>query len=306
MKSIESKRIGLFIIIEFILVFLVSLPLFVSNIEKGSPLVMVTAIIFMWLPAIATLVTKKITKDKTGLLLKIMIRENWKAYIMAAFVPGFLIVLGAVFYFCVFPEQLDLSLSYVQDMIALSGESVKIPQITVPMIIGIAILLIFAAPFVFINHILAFGEEVGWRAYLLPLLVKKFGVKCGIMLDGVLWGIVHAPLVYFGVNYAGNYVGSPWTGMLMMIVFATSVGILLSYLTWKTKSIFPACICHGAINAIREAPLFICSSNYSALLGPKPSGLLGMVGFIVLGIGLMVAMKSEKYDEEEKSRNEGI
>ena len=49
MKSIESKRIVLFIIIEFILVFLVSLPLFVLNSEKGS-----------------TLVTKKITKDNSS------------------------------------------------------------------------------------------------------------------------------------------------------------------------------------------------------------------------------------------------
>ena len=149
------------------------------------------------------------------------------------------------------------------------------------------------SPLVFVNHILAFGEEVGWRGYLLPLLCSKFGIVNGIIIDGVLWGVVHAPLVSFGVNYAGDYVGAPWTGILMMIVFATSVGVFLSYLTIKTKSIIPACISHGVINALREAPLFICVSNYNALLGPKPSGIIGMSGFLTMGIILMLCIKSK-------------
>ena len=148
------------------------------------------------------------------------------------------------------------------------------------------------APLVFVNHILAFGEEVGWRGYLLPLLCRKFGVTRGIIIDGVLWGVVHAPLGSFGVNYAGDYPGAPWTGMLLMIVFATSVSVFLSCLTIRTKSIIPACISHGVINALREAPLFICVSNYNALLGPKPSGIIGMSGFLVMGIVLMICIKS--------------
>ena len=150
---------------------------------------------------------------------------------------------------------------------------------------------VLLAPLVFVNHILAFGEEVGWRGYLLPLMCRKFGVTRGIILDGVLWGAVHAPLVAFGVNYAGDYPGVPWSWMLM-IVFATSVGVFLSWLTIKTKRIIPACISHRVINALREAPLFICVSNYSALLVPKPSGVIGMSGFLVIGIVLMLSIKS--------------
>ena len=61
-------------------------------------------------------------------------------------------------------------------------------------------------------------------------------------------------------------------------------------MTLKSKSIFPACIAHGAINAIREAPLLICLDTYNVLLGPKPSGLIGMTGFLVLGAVILSAL----------------
>lgn len=53
----------------------------------------------------------------------------------------------------------------------------------------------------------------------------------------------------------------------------------------------PACISHEVINALREAPLFICESNYNALLGPKPSGIIGMSGFLVMGIVLKYSLQ---------------
>ncbi len=120
------------------------------------------------------------------------------------------------------------------------------------------------------------------------MLVEGLGVRKAVLLDGILWGIAHAPLVCFGLNYTGDHPGAPWTGILMMILFATSTGIFLSYLTLSSKSIFPACIAHGAINAIREAPLLICLNTYNALLGPKPSGLIGMTGFLIAGAVIFI------------------
>lgn len=150
-------------------------------------------------------------------------------------------------------------------------------------------ILTLMAPLVIVNHVAAFGEEIGWRSYLLPLLIDELGIQKAVLLDGILWGIAHAPLVCFGLNYTGEYPGAPWSGILMMVLFATSIGIFFSYLTLKSKSIFPACIAHGAINAIREAPLLICLDTYNVLLGPKPSGLIGMTGFLVLGAVIFVS-----------------
>ncbi|CCQ97199.1 hypothetical protein CULT_590029 [[Clostridium] ultunense Esp] len=36
--------------------------------------------------------------------------------------------------------------------------------------------------------IFAFGEEIGWRAYVLPILIKLMNKQKAILLNGVLWG----------------------------------------------------------------------------------------------------------------------
>ena len=287
-----SKRILIFLLSEFLLVVLISIPLFLLKAESGSGLVMAASVVFMWLPALATFLTRKITNDKSDLPLKPLIKTNWKMYVISAYIPGIIIALGALLYFAIFPTHLDLTLGYLKDLMTVTGQQIQLPTLSISSLLLIAVGLVIFAPLVFVNHILAFGEEVGWRGYLLPLLCEKIGVVKGIIIDGILWGAVHAPLVSFVVNYAGDYFGAPWTGMLMMIVFATSVGVFLSYLTIKTKSIIPACISHGVINALREAPLFICVSNYNALLGPKPSGIVGMSGFLVTGIILTLCMNN--------------
>ena len=40
--------------------------------------------------------------------------------------------------------------------------------------------------FVFIAF---FGEEYGWRYYLQPILQKKFGLRAGVIVLGVVWGL---------------------------------------------------------------------------------------------------------------------
>ncbi len=249
----------------------------------------------MFLPALTTLIVKRLTHDKGGLFLQLNIRKAWKQYLLAAFIPGVLEVIGVVLYFFIFPSHFDLSLTYAAQLLALNGQTVELPQLSLPLVIGIGMLLILAAPLVIVNHAAAFGEEIGWRGFLLPLLMDELGARKAVLLDGVLWGIAHAPLVCFGLNYTGEYPGAPWSGILMMVLFASTTGIFFSYLTLKSRSIFPACIAHGAINAIREAPLLICLDTYNVLLGPKPSGLIGMTGFLVLGA--IIFVKFMQYPE---------
>lgn len=282
----RKEKIVLFISIEFGLVILCALPLFLLHAEPADPLVLIASVVFMLLPALTTLIVKRLAHDGGGLFLRLNIRRAWKQYVLAAFLPGALEGIGVVLYFSLFPDHLDLSLTYAVQLLARSGQTAELPPVTLPAVIGVGLLLILTAPLVVVNHAAAFGEEIGWRGYLLPLLAEELGVQKAILLNGVLWGIAHAPLVCFGLNYTGSYPGRPWTGILMMILFASSTGIFLSYLTLKSGSIFPACIAHGAINAIREAPLLICSDACNALLGPKPSGLIGMIGFLMLGAAI--------------------
>ena len=284
----KRKKIAAFIGIEFGLVILCTLPLFLLHAEPAGPLMLLTSVVFMFLPALTTLIVKRLTHDNRGLFLQFNMWKAWKQYLLAAFVPGVLEGIGVTLYFFIFPTHFDLSLTYAAQLLALNGQTAELPQLNLPVVIGAGLILILAAPLVIVNHVAAFGEEIGWRSFLLPLLIDELGVQKAVLLDGVLWGVAHAPLVCFGLNYTGNYPGAPWSGILMMVLFATSIGIFFSHLTLKSRSIFPACIAHGAINAIREAPLLICLDTYNALLGPKPSGLIGMTGFLILGAIIMV------------------
>lgn len=60
---------------------------------------------FTALPVIAAIFTRRITKDKAGWRISLKVWKNLKLWGFCAFVPGVLIVVGALLYFMLFPEQ---------------------------------------------------------------------------------------------------------------------------------------------------------------------------------------------------------
>lgn len=290
----RRSKILAFLGVEYALVFVCTLPLFLLGSEPMGPLMLGISVLFMFLPALAALIVRRLSGDRSGMFLRPNIKGTRQQYLMAALLPGVLTMAGAALYFLLFPGNLDLSTGYMSELLAFSGQAAEVPAVTLPQVIGAGLVLTLIAPLVLVNHIAAFGEELGWRGYLLPMLIEGLGESRAVLLNGVLWGIAHAPLVCFGLNYTGEYPGAPFTGILMMVVFATVLGVFMSYLTLRSGSIWPACIAHGAVNAVREAPLLICAAGYNALLGPKPSGLIGMAGFIVLGGVLMFRLDKKR------------
>ena len=290
----RRSKILAFLGVEYALVFVCTLPLFLLGAEPMGPLMLGISVLFMFLPALVALIVRRLSGDRSGMFLRPNIKGTRRQYLMAALLPGVLTMAGAAPYFLLFPGDLDLSMGYMSELLALSGQAAEVPAVTLPQVIGAGLVLTLIAPLVLVNHIAAFGEELGWRGYLLPMLIEGLGESRAVLLNGVLWGIAHAPLVCFGLNYTGEYPGAPFTGILMMVVFATVLGVFMSYLTLRSGSIWPACIAHGAVNAVREAPLLICAAGYNALLGPKPSGIIGMAGFIVLGGVLMFRLDKKR------------
>ena len=84
-RSDVSRRILIFLSVEFFLVSLLSIPLFLLKAESGSTLVMAASVIFMWVPALATFLTRKIANDKSELPLKPQIKKNWEMYFYRSF-----------------------------------------------------------------------------------------------------------------------------------------------------------------------------------------------------------------------------
>ena len=89
----------------------------------------------------------------------------------------------------------------------------------------------------FINYpliIIAFlGEEYGWRYFLMPVMQKKFGMKLGVILLGIVWGLWHIPVDT--MFYTEDSVPQMIVGQIITCVF---IGIFLGYAYLKTNNIW--------------------------------------------------------------------
>lgn len=249
--------------------------------------------LFSLFPMIATILTRAITKDKSPWYLKANFRKSWKTYLFAAFLPGVVIFLSGLLYFLLFPQDLDLG---AHNLIAQYGQygAPETINFTAQTVILIGVAFIFISPLVLPVHVFALGEEIGWRGYLLPILLKLTSQRTAVLLHGVLWGLAHAPLIYFGFNYGSDYWGAPITGMLMMVLVCVVLGTWLAYVTIQAESILPAVIFHGAGNVIGELAAFVSFMSISPLLGPTPTGIVGMSGLLVGAIILFAKLRKDQ------------
>lgn len=52
---------------------------------------------------------------------------------------------------------------------------------------------------------------------------------------------------------------------------------------------FPA-ITHDVVNIIGEVPVYLSITHESSLLGPNPTGLIGLSGLIILAITMFICL----------------
>ncbi len=279
-KNILKKRVTTylafvygFVLLGWFLVTILPSPL------NNSAYVMLISV-FSLLPVLSCFLTRLITKDKSPWMIRPNFISNWRIYLMSAFIPGTLIFLGAVLFFLIFPNQLDVTATKLIEVYGKFGVPTDLPH-TINSIITIGVVGIFISPFIVPVVIIALGEEVGWRGYLLPIFLKLMSKQRAVLLNGVLWGLCHAPLIYFGFNYGLNYWFAPYAGILMMILVCTVLGVWLSYVTIKSNSVIPASILHGSANVIGEWPVLVTIPGISTLWGPNPTGFIGMVGLLL-------------------------
>lgn len=249
--------------------------------------------LFSIFPILATILTRVMTKDKSSWYLKPNFRKSWKTYLFAAFAPGVAIFLGGLLYFTLFPQDLDLG---AHNLIAQYGQygAPDTIHFTAQTVILIGLAFIVISPLVLPVYIFALGEEIGWRGYLLPLLLKLTSPRKAVLLHGLLWGLAHAPLIYFGFNYGSEYWGAPWSGIVMMTLVGVVLGTWLAYVTIHSESILPAVILHGASNVIGEMAALVSFLSVSPLLGPNPTGLIGMSGLLVGAIFLLTKLEGKQ------------
>ena len=125
-----------------------------------------------------------------------------------------------------------------------------------------------------INALAAFGEETGWRGFLLKQFREMHFFKAATII-GAIWGVWHAPLILMGHNYSQH----PVIGVFMMIAFCILLTPIMQYLTIKSKSVIAAAIAHGTMNAVAGVSIMAVSGG-----NDLTAGITGLAGFIALFI----------------------
>lgn len=297
-QTITTKRILIFIGITFLITYGLEFGIIypLSN-QAGTDISGVPPILLqltvgsmMFLPSIGVLLTRLITKEGfSDCWIRPRFRGHFRYYVMAWFLPSLCTAFGAVLYFGIFQKDFDGNLGYVISLYQAQGVTIDRSQ---AMVIAISQIItgVFLSPI--LNILTCFGEEWGWRGYLLPKMKEKLPMLPMLLVNGIIWGLWHAPLTMLGHNYGLGYKGYPFTGILAMCLFCIVIGIFLTYVTLRTGSCLPAAIAHGSINGISAAGILFLSpdADMSPFLGPAPTGIIGGAFFILLGIVLCIAL----------------
>lgn len=125
-----------------------------------------------------------------------------------------------------------------------------------------------------INALFAFGEELGWRGFLLRVF-GRLRFWPFVLLTGAIWGLWHAPIILQGHNYPQH----PKYGVLMMTGFTLLFTPLILYVRLRAKSVIAAAVMHGTLNGVAGFSILFTVGGSDLL-----SGTMGLAGFLAMGL----------------------
>ena len=205
---------------------------------------------------VATMILMKTMPKKEFFLGLFKIKNNFKKIIFY-----YMIALVTM------PIILVTSYLIIQGFVDLSMASILWPYISknplqiLPMILYF---MIFQGPL---------GEEIGWRAYLLPQLLKKYKFMNASIIVGSLWACWHLPkfMMPGSTQYLLTDAYGFVVGFIAYLFYTVILSIMISHLYIKSGgSLFVALIFHAMANFSHGLiPLF--------LQGPASLTFIGMM-----------------------------
>ena len=264
-----------------------------ANGGLGHPSASIYLCFIMLIPTFSVICTQFFTREGfRSPYLRLNFRENIGKYFLCYFLMQLLVIIGAIVFFCIFPDRFDGKLTSLSSLIYSQTGQMPTQSSLYSMMAVQLVFSFISGPIV--NIVFAFGEEYGWRGYLFPHLARCTSSFNAAIITGVIWGIWHAPLIAMGHNYGLEYPGHPFGGIFAMIIFCIVTGFIYSYFTYKTESVFPAVLMHSALNAFASAGLYFDYQNTpNPFVGPAPTGIIGGSAFIIFGIVCAVLLRKE-------------
>lgn len=298
-KKLEIKRLIIYLLFAFGLAWVIFMVSFFNGFrwDGSNPDMENFVALGMLAPLAANVITRMLTKEgfamtgEDSLMLGISFKnKKWIYYLFALLIPWLYFELSQAFTLAVFPKAFDANMykafgiekwiTYFYPLIAIISSSI----------------VSFAA----------LGEEGGWRAYMMPKLIKLMGMKKAIIVGGIIWGVWHAPITCAGHNFGTDYPGYPYLGIVVMCIFCTTMGILLTFVTIKSGSIWPAAILHAVNNA--QPSILRYFTNETIVKENLSNSLIGWVfllvsNAIIAGICLIQMLKKSVLIGSSMNRN---
>jgi uncharacterized protein len=89
------------------------------------------------------------------------------------------------------------------------------------------------------------GEEIGWRGYLLPRLIKA-KLRFPILVSGIIWGIWHVPFVLLTFQH------KPYIVSVIYVLLCVVVAVFVGWVRLTSGSVLVAGMAHGAYNTFYQ------------------------------------------------------
>lgn len=293
MTRLRIAAVLVFVVLSCGLAWLVALPLWLGD-GLAEPSTGYLLPVMMLAPAVAALaVTFAMKVPGPGTRLRFLglwplrpaRRVVW-LMVIGWLVPPVLVALGILVAAAVGFVDLDLAFSgFAAEIAKALPAGAPMPPVALVVISQIA-MIPAAALF---NSLLAFGEELGWRGWLVPAL-RPLGTWPALLLSGAIWGLWHSPLILLGYNFGRTDI----TGVLLMIGGCVAWGVLLGWLRLRSASVWPAVLAHGSLNAAAGLILLVAATQPDlALAGP-----LGIAGWIVAAATIAVLVLTGQFREQ--------
>jgi membrane protease YdiL (CAAX protease family) len=245
--SVPWPAVVCFVLISCGLAWLVQLPVWISGEGLSDPRFTITTLAMMYTPAIAAFVCVLFVRRPASIprLLGLSpLRRIGRTVLVCA--VAFVGIPAAAFSAMLLGSALGfirldfVSFSGLQAAMDAAGQSV--PGLSIE---TLALINVVTLPIAIVSSSLAaFGEEIGWRGWLLPNL-RPLGTWPALLLTGAIWGLWHSPIILLGYNYGRTDA----LGVGLMTAWCVLLGVVFGWMRLRTASVWPAVIAHGAINA---------------------------------------------------------
>jgi membrane protease YdiL (CAAX protease family) len=124
----------------------------------------------------------------------------------------------------------------------------------------------------------AFGEEVGWRGYLVPRLVEA-EAPAPYLTSALVWCFWHVPLILWGGYAVGPY---PLLSALLFIAAITPTGLIYARWRMASGSVWPCVIAHGSWNVLIQSVFDRFTTGETSALWIGESGVLTVAAIWVV------------------------